>query len=40
MKAIRIDTFGGPEVLRVADLPDPSAGPGQVVVRVQAAGVN
>ena len=40
MKAIRIDTFGGPEVLCVADLPDPSAGPGQVVVRVQAAGVN
>jgi NADPH:quinone reductase len=40
MKAIRIDAFGGPEVLRPADLPDPSPGPGQVAVRVEAAGVN
>ncbi|HSD27522.1 MAG TPA: quinone oxidoreductase, partial [Vicinamibacteria bacterium] len=40
MKAIRIDGFGGPEVLRLAELPDPSPGPGQVVVRVAAAGVN
>jgi len=40
MKAIRIDGFGGPEVLRLAEVPDPSPGPGQVVVRVVAAGVN
>jgi NADPH2:quinone reductase len=40
MKAIRIDGFGGPEVLRLAELPDPSPGPGHVVVRVEAAGVN
>jgi len=40
MKAIRIDGFGGPETLRLADVPDPSPGPGQVVVRVEAAGVN
>jgi NADPH:quinone reductase len=40
MKAIRIDGFGGPEVLRLAEVPDPSPGPGQVVVRVEAAGVN
>jgi len=40
MKAIRIDTFGGPEVLRLTDLPEPSPGPGQVVIGVQAVGVN
>jgi NADPH2:quinone reductase len=40
MKAIRIDAFGGPEVLRLADVPDPVAGPGQIVVRVEAAGLN
>ena len=40
MKAIRIHAFGGPEVLKLEDVPDPTPGPGQVVVRVQAAGVN
>lgn len=30
---------GGPEVLRVVEVPDPTAGPGEVVVRVKAAGV-
>jgi NADPH2:quinone reductase len=40
MKAIRIDGFGGPEVLRLAEVPDPSPGPGQVVARVDAAGLN
>jgi len=40
MKAIRIDGFGGPEVLRLAEVPDPVPGGGQVVVRVEAAGVN
>jgi NADPH2:quinone reductase len=40
MKAIRIDGFGGPEVLRIANVPDPSPGPGQIVVRVEAAGLN
>ena len=40
MKAIRIESFGGPDVLRLADVPVPSAGPGQIVVRVEAAGVN
>jgi NADPH2:quinone reductase len=40
MKAIRIDRFGGPDVLRLTDLPDPSPGPGQIVVRVEAAGLN
>ncbi len=40
MKAIRIDGFGGPDVMRLADVPVPTPGPGQVVVRVEAAGVN
>ena len=40
MKAIGFTEFGGPEVLRVLELPDPEAGPGQVRVRVQAAAVN
>lgn len=40
MKAIRVATFGGPEVLRLEEVPDPSPGPGEVAVRVEAAGVN
>jgi len=40
MKAIRIYNFGGPEVLKHEQAPDPKAGPGQVVVRVKAVGVN
>ena len=40
MKAIRIEGFGGPDALRLVDVPVPSAGPGQIVVRVEAAGVN
>jgi NADPH2:quinone reductase len=40
MKAIRIDAFGGAEALRLADVPEPSPGAGDVVVRVEAAGVN
>ena len=40
MKAIRVESFGGPEALRLAELPEPMAGPGQLCVRVEAAGVN
>ena len=40
MKAIRVHEFGGPEVLKLEDVPDLHAGAGQVVVRVKAAGVN
>lgn len=40
MKAIRAHQFGGPEVLKLEEVPDPQSGPGQVVVRVHAAGVN
>jgi NADPH2:quinone reductase len=40
VKAIRVHQFGGPEVLKLEEVPDPQSGPGQVVVRVHAAGVN
>jgi NADPH2:quinone reductase len=40
MKAIRVHEFGGPAVLKLEEVPDPKAGPGDVVVRVRAAGVN
>ena len=40
MKAIRAHAFGGPEVLQLDDMPDPTPGPGQVRVRLHAAGVN
>jgi NADPH2:quinone reductase len=40
MKAIRVVSHGGPEVLQLADLPDPSPGSGQLLVRVEAAGLN
>jgi NADPH2:quinone reductase len=40
MKAIQIHETGGPEVLQLADLPIPQPGPGQVLIRVEAIGVN
>jgi NADPH2:quinone reductase len=40
MKAIRVHEFGGPHVMKLEDVPDPKVGPGQVLVRVHAAGVN
>ncbi|MFZ0394872.1 MAG: quinone oxidoreductase [Terracidiphilus sp.] len=40
MKAIEIRETGGPEVLALADLPIPEPGPGQVLIRVEAIGVN
>ena len=40
MKAIRVHQFGGPEQLKLEEVPDPHPGPGQVVVKVHAAGVN
>jgi NADPH:quinone reductase-like Zn-dependent oxidoreductase len=39
MKAVRIERFGGPEVVEVLDVPVPSPGAGEVLVRVAAAGV-
>ena len=40
MKAIRIESHGGPEVLRLVEGPDPSPGDGEILVRVEAAGLN
>lgn len=40
MKAVRFDEYGGIDVLRVDDVPRPSPGHGQVLVRVRAAGIN
>ena len=40
MKAIQIHETGGPEVLKLADLPIPQPGPGQVLIRIEAIGVN
>ena len=40
MKAIRVHEFGGPEVMKLEEVPDLRPGPGQVVVGVHAAGVN
>ncbi|GGT85977.1 quinone oxidoreductase family protein [Actinomadura citrea] len=40
MRAIQITEFGGPEVLTVAELPEPAAGPGHLLIDVSRAGVN
>src|SRR5579864_9442657 len=40
MKAVVIPQFGGPEVLQVQDVPEPQPQPGEVTVRVEAAGIN
>lgn len=40
MRAIQLTTHGGPEVLGVAEVPDPQPGPDEVLVEVAAAGVN
>ncbi|MDT8913061.1 NADP-dependent oxidoreductase [Amycolatopsis sp. PS_44_ISF1] len=39
-RAVRLDSFGGPEVLNVREVPVPEPGPGQLRVRVTAAGLN
>ncbi|QKG27256.1 NADP-dependent oxidoreductase [Actinomadura verrucosospora] len=39
-RAVRLESFGGPEVLAVQDVPEPQAGDGQIRVRVTAAGLN
>ena len=40
MKAVRIHQFGGPEAMQYEDVPTPTPGPGQVLVKLAAAGLN
>ena len=40
MRAIRVESTGGPEVMKLIELPTPAPGKGQALVRVEAAGVN
>ena len=40
MKAIRVHEYGGPAVMKLEEIPDPKPGPGELLVRVRAAGVN
>ncbi|HZR06015.1 MAG TPA: NADPH:quinone reductase [Candidatus Udaeobacter sp.] len=40
MKAIRVQEFGDPEVLRFGEVPTPQPGPGEVLVRIHAIGIN
>lgn len=40
MKAVVVEVFGGPEVLKLVELPEPQPGKGEVRIRVHAAGVN
>ncbi|MGQ9368183.1 quinone oxidoreductase family protein [Azospirillum sp. ST 5-10] len=40
MKAVTIDAYGGPEQLRLAEVPAPLPGPGEVLVRLAVAGIN
>src|SRR5881397_336275 len=40
MKAIRVHAPGGPDALRCEDIERPAPGPGQVLVKIEAAGVN
>jgi NADPH:quinone reductase len=40
MRAIRVHELGGPEVMQLENVPDPAPGPGEALVRLDAAGVN
>ena len=40
MKFIELTSFGGPDVLRLGNVPEPVAGEGEVLIRVSASGVN
>jgi NADPH2:quinone reductase len=40
MRAIQVSEFGGPEAMRLVDLPDPQPGPGQLLINVERAGIN
>jgi NADPH2:quinone reductase len=40
MRAVRVHEYGGPELMKVEELPTPEPGPGQVLVQIAASGVN
>src|SRR5262252_6192266 len=40
MKAIKVTAFGAPDVLRMEEVPTPKPGPGEVLVRIHATGIN
>jgi NADPH:quinone reductase-like Zn-dependent oxidoreductase len=40
MSAVRIHSYGGPEVLRYEEIPRPQPGAGEILIKVHAAGVN
>src|SRR5271154_6555548 len=40
MRAVRLNELGGPQKLHVEEIPDPSPGPGQVLVRIENAAFN
>ena len=40
MKAVEITAYGAPDVLRLGERPDPVAGPGELLIRVAASGIN
>jgi NADPH:quinone reductase len=40
MRAIVVREFGGPDVMKLEDVPQPAPGPGQILIRVRAIGVN
>jgi NADPH:quinone reductase-like Zn-dependent oxidoreductase len=40
MRAVRVDRFGGPETLKIQEIPKPRPGPGEALVRIAATGVN
>jgi NADPH2:quinone reductase len=40
MRAIQISEFGGPEVMKLVELPEPEPGPGDVLIRLSRAGIN
>src|SRR5256885_11970428 len=40
MKAIRVHQFGDPSVMKLEEIPEPTPAPGQVLVKLKAAGVN
>ena len=40
MRAVQVTEFGGPEVLKTVELPEPTPGPGEVLIEVDRAGIN